>query len=75
MDGVEMFARDKNLLEFVDLLKKGARIAQDPGNFEQIESLDRGEVEVLRKERDHKWNHPITLYLTIAVCSIGAAVQ
>jgi hypothetical protein len=75
MDDVEIFAREKNLLEFVDVLKKGAQVAQNPGNFEQIESLEQGEVEALRQEKDNKWKHPLTLYLTIAVCSIGAAVQ
>jgi hypothetical protein len=75
MDDVETFARDKNLLEIVDVLKKGAQVAQNPGNFEQIESLDQGELEALRQEKDHKWKHPRTLYATIVVCSIGAAVQ
>lgn len=75
MDRVETFARDNGLLEFVDVLKKGARVAQNPGNFEEIESLEQEELEALRQEKDHKWKHPRSLYLTIMVCSIGAAVQ
>ncbi len=75
MNGVETFARDKNLLEHVDILKKGAQVAQNPDAFEQIESLDHGELEALRQERDRKWKHPMALYVTIMVCSIGAAVQ
>lgn len=75
MDDVENFAREKGLMEFVDVLKKGARVAQDPSNFEQVESLEQGELEALRQEKDHKWKHPYTLYLSIIVCSMGAAVQ
>jgi hypothetical protein len=29
----------------------------------------------LRFEKEHKWKHPLQLYITIIVCSIGAAVQ
>jgi hypothetical protein len=75
MDDVEIFAREKNLEEYVDILKKGARVAQNPHNFEGVESLEPAELEALRQERDHKWKHPIVLYLTIVTCSIGAAVQ
>lgn len=75
MHDVETFASDNNLLDFVNVLKKGAQVAQNPDNFEQMENLDQDELEALRKERDHKWKHPFTLYATIAVCSIGAAVQ
>ena len=75
MDDVETFARDHDLLELVDILKKGARVAQNPGSFEENESLDQKELELLRQEKDHKWKHPITLYLTVALCSMGAAVQ
>ena len=70
-----MFARNNNLLEFVDVLKKGARVAQDPESFEQIESLEPQELEALKGEKLHKWKQPLTLYFTIVTCSIGAAVQ
>jgi hypothetical protein len=75
MDDVETFAHDKNLEDYVDILKKGAQVAQNPHDFEQVESLEPAELEALKQEKDHKWKHPITLYLTIITCSIGAAVQ
>lgn len=75
MQDVEDFAREKELTDVTDLLKKGARIAQDPTNYEQIETLDQTERDALRFEVEHKWRHPFKLYFTIVVCSIGAAVQ
>ena len=74
MKDVELFAEEKGLTEHVDLLKRGALIAQDPGNMENLDLLE-DEKEALRYEADHKWKHPIRLYYTIILCSIGAAVQ
>ena len=75
MKDVEQFAEDKGLNEHVELIKKGALIAQDPANFENLDALNEEERAALRFEADHKWKHPWRLYFTIIVCSIGAAVQ
>jgi len=72
---VEHFAQEKGLSDSVELLKKGALIAQDPANFESLEILSEDEKETLRYENAHKWSHPPLLYFTIILCSIGAAVQ
>lgn len=44
------------------------------GNFERMD-LGEDEKEALRIEVTRKWKHPAKLYITIVVCSIGAAVQ
>ncbi|KAI5462237.1 hypothetical protein BGZ63DRAFT_423521 [Mariannaea sp. PMI_226] len=78
MSQVDEFCRHKGLEEYRTLIRKGALIAQDPTGYEDItgpEALDEGEIEALRNEVLHKWRVPIVLYLTIATCSIGAAVQ
>ncbi|KAI0456017.1 sugar transporter-domain-containing protein [Xylaria acuta] len=75
---VDEFARENGLDEYVPLLRKGALVAQDPTCFEDIqgsEALDEAEIYALKREITHKWRVPRTLYLTIATCSIGAAVQ
>jgi len=75
---VEEFATAQGLLDILPLLKKGALVAQDPHNYEDIdgdEKLDETEIEVLRNEVLHKWRQPVALYFTIILCSIGAAVQ
>ena len=75
MRDVEDFATQKELTDIIPILKKGALVAQDPSKFEEIEMLDDVDRAALAKERAHKWSHPLALYFTIIVCSIGAAVQ
>jgi len=75
---VEEFAQDKGLTENLFLLQKGALVAQDPTNYEDISgefALNEQEVDDLRDEVLHKWRQPAKLYMTIITCSIGAAVQ
>jgi len=63
------------MMDVLVLLKKGALVAQDPPSFETIEELDEDDKVTLRREITHKWSQPRTLYLTVGLCSIGAAVQ
>jgi len=72
---VEAFARDKGLEDKLSVLQKGALVAQDPASFESLTQLDENDKETLRKEVAHRWSHPMALYWTIIICSIGAAVQ
>lgn len=74
MSDVERFAAEHGLQEDIHLLKKGALVAQDPANYENLD-LDETEKAALRMEVTKKWTHPRLLYVTIIVCSIGAAVQ
>ncbi|KAF7543369.1 hypothetical protein G7Z17_g10794 [Cylindrodendrum hubeiense] len=78
MAQVDEFCRRKGLEEYRSVIRKGALVAQDPTGYEDItgqEALDDAEIEFLRDEVLHKWRVPTVLYLTIATCSIGAAVQ
>lgn len=78
MTNVETFAAEKGLTEHLPLLRKGALVAQSPRNAHNIagaEALTDEEKNALDFERDHKWKMPMRLFLTIATCSIGAAVQ
>lgn len=75
MRDVEDFAADKDLVDILPVLKKGALVAQDPSRFNEIEMLEEEEKQHLRFEKAHKWKHPLQLYVTVIVCSIGAAVQ
>jgi hypothetical protein len=75
---VDDFAKSRGLTEILPLLKKGALVARDPSNYEDIggaEALDEPEIEALRNEVLHKWRQPLALYVTIVSCSVGAAVQ
>lgn len=72
---VEEFAKQSDLTDIVPLLRKGALVAQDPPAFEQVDELDEAEKDALRNEVLHKWRQPRSLYFTVILCSIGAAVQ
>ncbi|CAO1596963.1 MAG: hypothetical protein LQ349_003116 [Xanthoria aureola] len=72
---VEDFAVEVGMTEQTSLLQKGALVAQDPPAFESIELLDEAEKDALRNEVLHKWRQPWSLYFTVVLCSIGAAVQ
>ena len=72
---VEEFARRENLTEFLPELQKGALVAQSPGEWDNIPELDQSDRDALEYELFHKWKQPKDLWLTVILCSVGAAVQ
>ncbi|EDN02138.1 hypothetical protein HCAG_00002 [Histoplasma mississippiense (nom. inval.)] len=72
---VKDFAQRFGLDHDLPTLQRGALVAKDPANFENVEGITPDEVEVLRNEVLHKWRQPKPLFFTIILCSIGAAVQ
>ncbi|EST05322.1 General substrate transporter [Kalmanozyma brasiliensis GHG001] len=72
---VEAFAQEKNLMDDIDMLKKGALLAQRPAEYQDIDELSSDEKDAVAHEYAHKWSHPMLLYMTIFTCSIGAATQ
>jgi hypothetical protein len=75
MKDVEDFAAEHDLHDIIGDLKKGALVAQNPAGFNEMEELSPEEKDALRFEVTNKWTHPMRLYVTIVICSIGAAVQ
>lgn len=59
MSDVEQFCSDKGLQDEVELIKRGALVAQSPLAFEEMEELSEEEKKVLTREQTHKWSHPI----------------
>lgn len=59
----------------VELLKKGALVAQSPRNVDSIVELDDEDRRVLHEEVTNKWKQPRMLYFTIGLNSIAAAIQ
>jgi hypothetical protein len=72
---VDEFAASAGLTDVAPLLRTGALVAQAPHEFESVEGLSEDDKVAIRRETTHRWSHPRTLYLTIILCSIGAAVQ
>jgi MFS family permease len=57
------------------LLYKGALAAQSPAAVDDIEELDEADRTALREEVTHRFKLPKTLYMTIVLNSIAAAIQ
>ena len=57
------------------LFGRAALVARDPDEFEKFSELDDDEKRALAYERDHKWNGPVMLWYSIALCAVGAATQ
>ncbi|KAJ5386022.1 Major facilitator superfamily domain general substrate transporter [Penicillium cosmopolitanum] len=72
---VEEFANEYQVTDILPLLKKGALVARDPEEFQSVPDLTEAEATSLSDEVLHKWRQPKSLYFTIILCSIGAAVQ
>jgi len=75
MNQVAAFAQRNALGDITGLLQKGALVAQNPRNYQSVPGITDYECEQLERETTHRWSHPRTMYLTIVLCSIGAAVQ
>ena len=75
LEDVDQFAADNDLNDILDLLRKGALIAQSPHNIDGIDGLDETEREELHLEITKRWRHPRMLYFTIILNSIAAAIQ
>ncbi|KAK5995914.1 Polyol transporter 5 [Cladobotryum mycophilum] len=76
LQNVAAFQREKGLPEdILPLLRKGALVAQNPANYENIDELDESEKHALREEVTNRWKHPWPLYYTIILNSIAAAIQ
>lgn len=75
LEDVDNFATSNGLTDIQDILRKGALVAQAPHAIEHIVELDETDRTILRNEVTHRWRHPRTLYFTIVLNSIAAAIQ
>ncbi|BFZ58126.1 hypothetical protein PYCC9005_005185 [Savitreella phatthalungensis] len=72
---VDNFCSENGLGAEQEIIRKGALVAQNPQEFENIGELSSDDVAHLREEVTHRWRHPSMLYFAIVLCSIGSAVQ
>lgn len=75
LQDVEDFARENDITDILPVLRKGALVAQSPHNTDRIHELDDEDRRILQEEKTHRWRHPRTLYFTIILNSIAAAIQ
>ncbi|OBT78407.1 hypothetical protein VF21_02177 [Pseudogymnoascus sp. 05NY08] len=72
---VTEFCKEHDLEDKTSVFRKGALVAQHPESFEDIEELDEEDKITIREEKTHKWRLPWVLYYTVAICSLGSAIQ
>ena len=69
------FARSNNIGDYVELIQKGALVAQCPAGFEAVSMLSEEEKNALRHEIRRPWSQPKMLYYLVVMCSFAAALQ
>ncbi|KAK1673169.1 hypothetical protein BDP55DRAFT_717611, partial [Colletotrichum godetiae] len=72
---VSGFCREYGFREKEDVFYRGALAAQNPDTYNSLEELTEDDKNVLRREVTHKWHLPRDLYCSIALCSLGSAIQ
>ncbi|KUM55731.1 hypothetical protein ACN42_g11511 [Penicillium freii] len=65
------FCNKYNLMDHVEVFKKGALISQNPASATSLPDLSEEEKEALERERTHRWSQPWQLYFL--VCMYGHA--
>jgi len=58
LEDVQAFVERNGMLEEVELLRKGALVAQSPADFENMDELDEEDKVALREEITRRWKHP-----------------
>ncbi|KFA68285.1 hypothetical protein S40285_06633 [Stachybotrys chlorohalonatus IBT 40285] len=75
---VDKFVEEKGLIEHREEFRQGgllARVIHTEGAFEEIDSIDEGVKDVLRREVSHRWSQPKMLYFLCTLCAGSAIVQ
>ncbi|KAM0787701.1 hypothetical protein ACM66B_003761 [Microbotryomycetes sp. NB124-2] len=72
---VDAFCNNNGLEAERDLFRKGAMVAQAPGDFEDFAELSEDDKYHIRREITNRWSQPWSLYFTVIVCSLAACVQ
>jgi hypothetical protein len=72
---VEEFTKSNDFEDLTPIMIKGALVAKDPVAFESVPGMTEDELTAIRNEVLYKWKQPVSLYFTIILCSVGAAVQ
>ncbi|PVI01711.1 hypothetical protein DM02DRAFT_717722 [Periconia macrospinosa] len=72
---VDGFCDSWGFQEKREIFWKGALAAQNPDIVDELPELNDEDKHHIRREVTHKWHLPKSLYFSIAICSLGSAVQ
>ncbi|KAJ5239291.1 hypothetical protein N7468_003910 [Penicillium chermesinum] len=74
-DRVDRFCQEFGFEAELETFRKGALASQNQTDFEGLGELTEDDKRHLRRETTHKWHLPKALYFSIALCSLGSAIQ
>lgn len=63
------------MMDKLEVMKKGALVAQAPNHIHSISELTNDDIGILERESKYKWRQPYMLYFLTIMCSLGAATQ
>ena len=66
MKDVEQFCQRWELMDHLDVFKKGALVAQNPHKVQGMDILTDADKNFLEREHTHKWSQPFTLYWLVS---------
>lgn len=72
---VSAFCSEYGFTHKQDIFFRGALAAQNPTTYDSLPDLTPDDKLWLQRESTHRWTLPRSLYFTIALCSLGSAVQ
>lgn len=75
LKNVEEFCQQHELMDYIEVFRKGALIAQRPQAVQQMDDLTAADKEQIEREHTHKWDQPWMLYWLVSMSSLAAAVQ
>ena len=65
MRDVDDFCSKFDLMQYNDVFRKGALVAQNPQAVQKMDDLSDEEKNLLEREHTHKWSQPKTLYYLV----------
>lgn len=65
---VEAFCQEKDMMDEIDVFRRGALLAQRPTEFEDIPELTEEDLGWLRKSAASKWAQPRLMYFSGQCC-------
>ncbi|KAF4124106.1 Sugar (and other) transporter [Geosmithia morbida] len=72
---VTAFCEEYGFQDRRDVFIRGALAAQNANDYDTIPDLTDEDKYFLQREKTHRWHLPRSLYFTIALCSLGSAIQ
>jgi hypothetical protein len=67
INDVKRFVRDSGFPEDEEFFIKGALVARDPDDFENLPELNDEDKAALRKEVTHRWHQPFMMYFLVGI--------